>query len=152
MPTPSLFRADDRAALVQRLRRLPPDARPQWGKMDVGQMLAHCQVPLTVAVGDRTIRRGVVGLLFGRMAKKKLAGDTPFGRSLPTNPEFVVADRRVFDRERDALVDLVQRFGAAGAAGRLAPQHPFFGPLTPAEWDVLMWKHLDHHLRQFGAT
>jgi hypothetical protein len=49
-------------------------------------------------------------------------------------------------------VDLVERFGAAGAAGRLVPQHPFFGPLTSAEWDVLMWKHLDHHLRQFGAS
>lgn len=152
MAAGSLYRSADRSALLGRLRRLPPDARAQWGKMDAAQMLAHCSVPVRVALGEVHIKRGLIGLLFGRMAKKKLTGEQPFGNNLPTNPEFVVADRRDFVHERDALAELLERFAVAGAAGRLELQHPFFGPLTPAEWDVLMWKHVDHHLRQFGSS
>ena len=47
-------------------------------------------------------------------------------------------------------MELVRAFHARGPE-KLAKEHPFFGPLTSAEWDRLQWKHLDHHLRQFGA-
>ncbi|MSR62158.1 MAG: DUF1569 domain-containing protein [Planctomycetes bacterium] len=148
---PSLFQSADLAAIQKRLQSLRPDSKAQWGKMDVAQMLAHSQVALKIAVGDMTLKRGLIGLLFGRLAKKKLTSPAPFGRNLPTALEFRVSDARVFAAEQAQLLELVQRFGTRGPAGAPKAPHPFFGPLTAAEWDTLQWKHLDHHLRQFGA-
>jgi LPS sulfotransferase NodH len=62
-----------------------------------------------------------------------------------------VTDERDLEAERRRLLDLVERFAAAGPAGCTTHPHSFFGRLTPREWAVLMYKHLDHHLRQFGA-
>ena len=151
MATPSIFRAEDRAVLVARIRGLAPDAKRGWGKMDVAQMAAHCQVPLRVALGDQRLKRGLIGVLFGSLAKKSLMKDQPFKRGLPTDKAFVVRDARELAVERERLAALVERLGAGGTAALTTEPHPFFGALTPAEWDLLMWKHLDHHLRQFGA-
>lgn len=114
-------------------------------------MLAHCQAPLRVAVGELKLKRSLIGLLFGRMAKKKLLAPAAWKPNMPTAPEFKVQPKGDFMQERQALAALVQRFGEAGPDGTPEEPHPFFGPLTPAEWDALQWKHLDHHLRQFGA-
>lgn len=138
------------AAIIQRLGALAADTQPRWGKLNAAQMLAHCQKPLRVAAGEMKLKRGLIGLLFGRLAKKKfVTGDAPFGQNLPTDPKFLAPEADDFARERAALVELVRRYGETGAVTR--EPHPFFGPLSSAEWDRLMWKHLDHHLRQFGA-
>ena len=151
MSTPSIFRPSDLDALLARIRGLPPTAAAQWGKMAVAQMLAHCQVPLRVATGEVKLPRGLLGKLFGGMAKKSLMKDEPFKRGLPTDPEFRVRDACDFPTEKGGLLTLVERLGRAGPGGLTKEPHPFFGALTPVEWDTLMWKHLDHHLRQFGA-
>ncbi|HVQ23613.1 MAG TPA: DUF1569 domain-containing protein [Planctomycetota bacterium] len=147
----TLFHATDAAEMVQRIQRLGPDSRPQWGKMDAAQMLAHCQVPLRVATGELELKRGLIGILFGGMAKRKLLADKPFGHNMPTAPEFRVADRRDFAREKAELIARVQRFQQGGANGLTKKPHPFFGMLAVPEWEALQWKHLDHHLRQFGV-
>lgn len=146
----SLFHAEGTAAIVRRIQSLAPQSKARWGKMDVAQMVTHCQRPLEVATGELVLKRGLVGILFGKLAKRKLAGPEPFKPGLPTAPQFVVRDARDFAHERARLVELVQAFHRRGAPG-LAKEHPFFGPMTSAEWDQLQWKHLDHHLRQFGA-
>ena len=64
---------------------------------------------------------------------------------------MVAGDDKDFETERNRLSGLIDRFAAAGPAGCTSHPHAFFGPLTPDEWAVLMYKHLDHHLRQFGA-
>lgn len=146
----SLRNPSGNAEAQRRLASLRADTHPQWGKMTCAQMLTHCQRPLRVAAGELELKRGLVGKLLGGWAKKKfVVGDAPFGRNSPTDPAFRVQDARDFDAERATLVDLVRRFGEQGVATR--DPHPFFGPLTPQEWDRLMAKHLDHHLRQFGA-
>ena len=137
-------------AILDRIQALTPDSRAEWGKMDVAQMLAHCQAPLQIAVGERTMKRGLIGRLFGGFARRSLARPEPFGKNMPTAPSFKIADARDFDEERDRLVALVRRF-TDGGSGALSSEHPFFGPMTPEEWGSLQWKHLDHHLRQFGA-
>lgn len=151
MTPKTLLRQPDRDEILARIASLRANSPRQWGKMDAAQMLAHCQAPLRVATGEQTIRRGLVGVLFGGMAKRKLAGPEPFGKNLPTEKSFRVTDAREFARERDALVGLVRSFGERGAAGLTKEPHPFFGKLATSEWETLMWKHLDHHLRQFSA-
>ena len=149
--TDSLFEPNGLAAMLARIDRLQPTATRQWGKMDVAQMVAHCQRPLRVATGELPLRRSLSGRLFGRMAKRKLLAPAPWKPGMPTAPEFVVKDRREFAAEQRALRELVQRFGERGPAGLTKLPHPFFGPLTVDEWQGLQWRHLDHHLRQFGA-
>ena len=146
----SLFDADGRAAMLARLECLRADSPRKWGVMSIEQMLAHCQQPLRVAVGDLALKRSLIGFLFGRMAKKKLLSPEPWKRSLPTAPEFKIASPRDFNTEKAALRGLIERVGLAGPAGLTKSPHPFFGPLSSEEWQALQWRHLDHHFTQFG--
>jgi hypothetical protein len=145
----SLFNTSDSSKIIERIENLKPDSQAQWGKMRVDQMLAHCQAPFKVAFAELPLKRGLIGVLFGGMAKKQLAGPKPFKPNLPTHPKFVVADQRVFNDEKGKLILYIKRFNAPSAI--VLDKHPFFGKMNPQEWDNLMWKHLDHHLRQFGA-
>ena len=146
-----LFDARDCAAILDRLGRVRADLKPIWGKMDAGKMLAHCQVPIEVALGDVILKRNLFGFLFGGLMKKKLFGAETFSRNLPTSPQFRVHDARDVEPERARLVALVRRFQQGGPAALTKAAHPFFGQLTSEEWSRLQWKHLDHHLRQFGV-
>ncbi|MCC6408069.1 MAG: DUF1569 domain-containing protein [Planctomycetes bacterium] len=151
MSSKSLFVAADRQEMLARLSRLSASTKPQWGKMDAAQMCAHCQVALKVALGELELKRGLLGILFGGFARRQLLSDKPWGRNLPTAPEFRVTDRRDFAREHAALAELARRFGEGGPAKLTQKPHPFFGKLSADEWSTLQWRHLDHHFRQFGV-
>lgn len=146
----SLFDSAQNAAYVARLSRLRPDTKPLWGKMDAGRMVAHCRQPLRVATGDLPLKRGWIGWLFGGMAKRKLLSGKPYGRNMPTHPLFKLAPTEPFDAELAALIAQVRRFAEVGEPILVRTPHPFFGPLTPREWDELQACHLEHHLQQFG--
>jgi hypothetical protein len=148
---PSIFDAADCDVLVARIRGLRPDAKRQWGKMDVAQMLAHLQMGIRTATGEVKLKRVFIGYLFGRLAKKSLTSPKDWKRGLPTDKSFVIKDARDFAVEQKRLVDLVTTFSRGGPAGLTSEAHPFFGPLTTDEWDALTTRHIDHHLRQFGA-
>ncbi len=146
----SLIDSNQNAAMVGRLKTLAPDAQPVWGKMTAPQMLAHCRKPFACAAGEQVSKRGLIGLLFGRFAKRKfIDSDAPFNRNSPTDPKFLEPDANDFEAERSALIEAVLGFGKDGP--RTSDPHPFFGNLEREDWDRLMWKHLDHHLRQFGV-
>ena len=135
-----------------RLARLEPDSQRQWGKMNVAQAVAHCSGPMEWALGDSKPPRMFVGRILGPLVKSRVLRDeTPMGRNAPTAKSIVVADQRNLDEERKRLCALIDRFAAAGPKGCTTHPHTFFGPLTPEEWATLMYKHLDHHLRQFGV-
>ena len=148
----SIFKTSDNTEITNRIGRLAANSKPQWGKMAVDQMLVHAQRPLQVALGELKLKRTLVGILFGSMARKKLArGEETFSKNLPTDKNFVVADHRSVDEGKKNLVALVRKFAQVGPEGITKEPHPFFGKMTTQEWDTLMWKHLDHHLRQFGV-
>jgi hypothetical protein len=79
-----------------------------------------------------------------------MLGSRPFARNLPTESRFLVPSSASFEAERDLLALLLCRFGEAGPRAAPRGPHPFFGALSPKQWALLMGKHLDHHLRQFG--
>jgi hypothetical protein len=114
-------------------------------------MCAHCTVALEVATGDLVRPHAFIGKVLGRFVKTSLLGEKPFSKNSPTDPAFVVSDPRDFAKEQARLVDIVKRFGDAGPSAADGRMHSFFGRLTGYEWGVLMHKHLDHHLRQFGV-
>lgn len=105
-----------------------------------------------MAVGDQVPPRMLIGRIIGGMVKSMvLKNDEPMRPNSPTVKDLIVRDPRDLPRERERLAGLIDRFAAAGPAGCTQHPHSFFGRLTPDEWAILMYKHLDHHLRQFGV-
>lgn len=148
----NLFEATTVEEVKERLRHLRPDSKRLWGKMNVAQAMAHCTAGLELAVGDRLPPRMLIGRILGAMIKTKaFREDEPMRRNSPTVPGLVVDDERDLAAERERLSRMIDRFAAAGAGGCTTHPHSFFGRLTPEEWSMWMYKHLDHHLQQFGA-
>lgn len=147
----SLFNPTDREALLARINNLQPDVARQWGKMNPAQMLCHCSRALETATGDRPMKQKFIGKVLAPLVRKSVLGEKPFGRNSPTDPTFVVADERDFAKERARLTDLISSFTQRGEDAAGKETHAFFGKLTGKEWGELMYKHIDHHLRQFGG-
>lgn len=147
----TLFDAADRDSILQRLAKLEAGSTRQWGKMNPAQALTHCSLALETATGVRPMKQKLIGKLLAPLVRSSVLGEKPFGKNSPTDPTFVVSDARDFAKERERLVGLVERFAKAGPEGAASYTHAFFGKLAGEEWGRLMYKHLDHHLRQFGA-
>jgi Protein of unknown function (DUF1569) len=148
----NLFEAARLKEVKERMAQLRPDSEPLWGKMNAAQAVAHCAVTLEWAVGDRIPPRMLLGRIMGRIVKPMVLGnDEPMRRNSPTAKDLVVQDERDLGLERNRLCGLIDRFAAAGPKGCTMHPHSFFGRLKPEEWAILMYKHLDHHLRQFGV-
>jgi hypothetical protein len=92
-----------------------------------------------------------LGRLIAPFLKGIYTNEKPFQKNGPTGRELVVADQRDFAREREQLKAKVRQFYEGGEARCTQHPHPFFGSLTPRAWSRGMYKHLDHHLRQFGV-
>jgi hypothetical protein len=148
MEVKDLFDPAVKREIIERINKLTPDSQRQWGKMDAAQMMAHCQVPMGVALGTHKLKRNFILGLIGPFFKKKLYGPEPFKRSLPTDKSFVMADKKDFEKEKQALTQMVNSFTAENMVDE---KHPFFGRLTKEQWSKGTWKHLDHHLQQFGV-
>jgi hypothetical protein len=147
----TLFDPADRQSVLGRLERLEPGAERQWGKMGAAQMLAHCSAAMEVATGEAPRKQALIGKIFAPFVRSSLLGEKPFGRNSPTDPAFVVRDEKDFTAEKQRLTRLVNTFCENGAEKASTQIHSFLGKLRGEEWGVMMYKHLDHHLRQFGA-
>jgi len=151
VPTLNLFHPDVRSTLESRLERLSAASERQWGTMTAGQMCAHCATALAVATSDTPRRQALIGKLLSWMVRGKLLGPAPFDRNMPTDPTFVMKDERDFAAERTRLAGQIELFVARGPESAAKNPHGFLGRMSGEEWGVMMAKHLDHHLRQFGV-
>ena len=146
-----LFQREAADEVVSRIDSLNPSAQRQWGKMDIAQMMAHCSVALDMAAGRLNLPRMFIGRLLGPFIRPIYSNDKPFSKNNPTDPKLVVSDQRDFAREQEQLKLKIRQFQQGGEAHCTTHPHPFFGALATQEWGRGMYKHLDHHLRQFGA-
>ena len=147
----TLFQQETMDEVVSGIDKLQPASPRQWGKMDVAQMMAHCSAAMDLALGELKPPRMFIGRIIGGLVKPVFTNEKPFGKNAPTDKSLVVADSRDFAREQAKLKSKVQQFHEGGEAKCTRHPHPFFGPLPPQDWSRGMYKHLDHHLRQFGA-
>jgi hypothetical protein len=148
----NLYQPSDAAEIKERLARLQPDSKRQWGRMSASQAVAHCVASMEWAVGDRVPPPMGLSSILGRIIKSKVLGnDAPIRQNAPTAKDLVIANEPDLHAERERLAILIDRFAASGPAGCTRNPHSFFGRLTPDEWAILTFKHLDHHLRQFGV-
>jgi Protein of unknown function (DUF1569) len=146
-----LFQQEGYDEIVSRIGKLQPSTQRQWGKMDVAQMMAHCSLGLDMASGRLNPPRLLIGRLLGPFIRPIYTNEKPFSRNNPTDPKLVVSDARDFQREQEQLRLKMRQFHEGGEGKCTRHPHPFFGALTPQDWSRGMYKHLDHHLRQFGA-
>jgi hypothetical protein len=149
MEIKNLYDIATKQEIIDRINKLTPQSQRQWGKMNVGQMLAHCQMPMGIALGSHTIKGHWLMRLILPLFKKTLYDEKPWKQSLPTDKSFIMTGKaKEFDKEKNQLLDMVNRFREANM---INDEHPVFGRLTKEQWSKATWKHLDHHLKQFGV-
>jgi len=149
MEIKNLFDPQVKQEIVNRISKLSSQTQSQWGKMNVAQMLAHVQMPIRIAFGTHKPKGSFLLRLIGPLFKSKLWDGKPYKQSLPTDPTFVMTGAvKDFEKEKAELLNLVNRFNESNIVGE---QHPIFGKLTKHNWSKATWKHLDHHLKQFGV-
>jgi hypothetical protein len=141
--------------IKQRIMRLHPESERQWGNMTLAQTLAHCTSGVQMAMGvinpkSASFPANVIGLLIKPLV---FGDDKPIRRNSPSAPELFPANPAQCDlkHERAQLIAAIDSFAIKGASCCSQHPHPFFGRLKPRQWAILMYKHLDHHLRQFGV-
>ncbi|MDF4221384.1 DUF1569 domain-containing protein [Maribacter huludaoensis] len=145
----SLLTEDGYQDITSRIEKLSENSKKGWGKMTVGQMAWHCQYPLQLAITNKP--NSSKGNWFVRtFFKKSLYNEKPWRKNLPTSSLMKTADEKDFKKEIAKLKSLIDDFYAVRTRDKWYP-HPAFGVFTPEQWGQLEYKHLDHHLKQFGV-
>ena len=145
----SFFDKSAQEELQQRIQKIDANRKGQWGRMTTAQMLAHCRVAMQVPVGDLVLKRNALSLI-GWMFKGMIISDKPFSKNSPTAAEYRMIDEKHFENELQLFHTTFQKL-AQGPSAIVCWKHPFFGKMSVEDWGHLMYKHLDHHLRQFGV-
>lgn len=148
---PTLFDDATHQQIISRIESLRVDSPRQWGKMSSAQMLEHASRALEMAIGTKPRQQAMLGKLIGWIFRKDFLGEKPFPKNSPTAPDFIIPNEPNFSDVRERAKSLVKQFHELGERGCDGHIHGFFGPLTGTEWGETQYKHLDHHLRQFGA-
>ncbi|GAQ18886.1 hypothetical protein OPHB3_2842 [Oceanobacillus picturae] len=131
--------------ILERIENLKINSEPQWGKMDVSQMLDHCSSFQDIAMGYSLPPRGWLGVLVGRFAKPIFYNDKPLAHNMSTIPSILITSKKDFEIERDKLKQKIITFQKNGPDACTSHAHPFFGNLTSEQWGKGIYKHLDHH-------
>ena len=142
----TLLQTDDYEAVLVRLSSLNGSEARLWGTITVSQMLQHCRKQIEMALG-RIPTKPMYPQPIQWLSKVTFGYYIPWPRNLVTAPEMVVTRDEVFEIEYEKLLIAISDFMEAE---ELFP-HSIFGHLTKEDWGLIIYKHLDHHLRQFGT-
>jgi hypothetical protein len=145
----TIWNAGDRRHLCERLTALPPDAKGRWGRMTAAEMVAHLVEATRMALGDLPCVGRRLPVRYPPL-KQLIIYWLPFPKGVPTAPELLGRAPLSWQADVGELVALLERLGRE-PADRALPEHPSFGRLTRRAWGVLVYRHTDHHLRQFGG-
>lgn len=146
---PSIYNKTDNQNIVDRINQLTPNSQAVWGKMSVDQMFKHTTCAIEIAFGEKTIKVNFLMKIFGKLLKNKIF-NSEFQKNSPTAKEFIFTEAYDFEASKLELISNFSKFGEGENAIKTM-DHPFWGKMTYDDWDKLMWKHIDHHLRQFGV-
>ncbi|MBL7900183.1 MAG: DUF1569 domain-containing protein [Crocinitomicaceae bacterium] len=152
MALPSIFKKEVTDQLISRINKLTPESQPQWGKMNVAQMFAHCCVSYEMAFESKHPKPGgFVRFMLKLFVKNSVVSEKPYSKSLRTAPAFLITDARVFETEKKRLIDYLNMTFEKGEKYFDGKESLSFGVLSLTEWNNLFYKHMDHHLKQFGV-
>ena len=137
--------------MIERIMKLSRDSKAIWGKMTASGMFFHCSQAIRQGLGEIKLKRSIAGVLFGSIAKKQMLSEKPFKKGLPTDKSYIPSGTYDFEEQRSILIGKVKELAVREQESISKDEHPFFGKLSSGEWNTLTWKHLEHHLSQFGV-
>ena len=146
----SILNESERTAICNRLRSLSASSTARWGQMNVTGMLQHLRLSAEMAVGELEVASKTKRAFQVFPLKHLILYVVPFPKGAPTATELLPSEAASFEEERAAVLALLDRIGAGPQEGA-GPAHPLFGTLSWREWGAATHKHVDHHLKQFGA-
>lgn len=147
----TIFDEETRRLLINRIKLLRENNEPQWGKMNIHQMLGHCIKYEKMMQGKVKYKRAFIGYLFGKLALKSdfLKDDSPIKKNTPTLSQLKTTEYAGnFETDKKQWIRLINDYNDFQAKEII---HPFFGKLSPEQVGYLVYKHTDHHLRQFNC-
>lgn len=145
----TIFNPSAVSGLVSRINLLSPEEKARWGKMDTWQMLKHCTLSEEMFLGKKKYNRLFIGRLFGKMALNGILKDaSPMKLNQPTHPEFKIKGSGDFETQKKKWIALLNEYTSFSNHDFV---HPFFGKMTREQIGQYVYKHTDHHLRQFKA-
>jgi len=153
MSYPNIFDREVSDEIIARLNTLTPESQRQWGKMSVDQMLAHCNVAYEcIYEPDKHPKpKFPMSLVLKYIVAPFVVGEKPPKKNSPTGPQFIISDAREFEKERTQLIEYINVTRGLGAEYFDGKESHSFGVLNKTQWSNMLYKHLDHHLQQFGA-
>ena len=138
--------------VLKRLENLSIDTNPKWGKMDVAQMLAHLNVAYDYSNGKLEANNSwLAKIMLKAFVKKIVVGEKPYAKNSRTAPDFLITTSKEFEIEKLKLFTNIKETEQKGAIHFGGKESASFGPLTAKEWSIMFYKHIDHHLTQFGV-
>lgn len=148
----NIFNKEVTEEVIERIEKLDSSTSNLWGKMNVSQMLAHCNVAYDMTYTEKYPKpKGFKKFMIKLFAKNLVVGPKPYKKNLRTAPEFLISDPRDFEKEKSILINYIRRTQELGEKHFENRESHGFGPLTSTQWNNLFYKHLDHHLAQFGV-
>ena len=152
MSYPSIFLESTTEELFRRIDKLNAKSPSLWGKMTVGQMFSHCAVPYEQILGLNTQQPPLfMRIILKLFLKKSMVNEVPYKQNLPTAPSFIRTEQYDVEKEKERLKGYVKSIQELGAGKLAATPSLSLGKLTATEWNNLLYKHIDHHLKQFGV-
>ena len=146
----SILNESDRAAICGRVQSLSASSTARWGRMNVTGMLEHLRLSALMAVGELNVVSSNKRPFQMFPLKHLILYVLPFPKGAPTASELKPDAAGSLEEERAAVLELLNRIGTGPQDGP-GPAHPLFGPLSRREWGAVTYKHVDHHMKQFGA-
>ena len=138
--------------IIERIEKLNSESKPNWGKMNAPKMLAHCSAIYDTILDESAPRaKGIKKWLMKKFVKPIVVGPKPYPKNGRTAPEFIINNEREFEKEKTKLIAHIINTQQQGAAHFKELETPNFGHLDESEWNTLFYKHIDHHLNQFGV-
>jgi len=152
MALQNIFSKEVSDKVINRINTLKTTTQPGWGKMDVAQMLAHCNVTYELVFEDKHPKPNFfLKLMLKAFVKKTVVTEAPYKRHSQTAPAFLIKGSRDFEAEKTRLVNYINKTQQLGESHFDQKESHSFGVLNKEEWNNMFYKHLDHHLTQFGA-
>lgn len=148
----NIFKKEISQEVIARIEKLTPETQPNWGKMTVSQMLAHCAVTYEMVYTDHHPKpNAFTKFILKTFVKKLVVSEKPFSKNGRTAPQFLITDKKVFETEKNQLIAYITKTQELGESYFDGKESHSFGKLTKKEWNNVFYKHLDHHLTQFGV-
>lgn len=144
----TILNSENNQELLTKIKNLKVDSKPLWGKMNATQMLGHLTNAYEMAMGILPVK-DKSNFLTRTIAKFLIVNSNilMMPKNVKTAKELVTFSSDIeFEKELEKFYKLNQEI----IKHQNFASHPIFGKMNKEEWGRLAYKHITHHLNQFG--